>query len=584
MIKYKITYQNPTRQYIPIEAIIPCGKEDEIELQFPAWRPGRYELGNFAKNIHLFKVSDEKGKALNFIKTSKDSWKVSCKKVGNIKVSYSYYAAELNAGSTFMDDRQIYVNPVNCLIYRKELQDKPCELELVLPDNFKLACGASNDGRMIVTKNYHELVDSPFIGSASLQHHTYEVEGMIFNIWFQGDVHPDWNKITTDFERFTRKQLEKFGNFRKKYTGFPADEYHFLYQILAVKAYHGVEHQTSTVIALGPGADLMESIYDDFLGVSSHELYHAWNIKSIRPAEMHPYDYSKENYSRLGYVAEGVTTYMGDLFLCESGVRDFRWYKKELEKLLQRHFDNFGRFNYSVAESSWDTWLDGYSAGAPNRKVSIYTEGALLSFVTDIKIRTNSNNKLSLHDVMRRMYEDFAKKDKGYTEADFEKIVTELAGEDLRSYFASYYYGTHSFEPILTKAFEQIGLEIKMKENPSVSCDILGIKSLVSTGKTVVKQLYPGGSAELGGIMLEDEIVAVNGTAVAENLDHLVRFYAEKELCLTLNRMGRLLDIICPNTNKSYFPAYELHKVKAPSNLQKRIFKSWSGHSWDEID
>ncbi|MBK6527068.1 MAG: hypothetical protein IPG07_16880 [Crocinitomicaceae bacterium] len=104
----------------------------------------------------------------------------------------------------------------------------------------------------------------------------------------------------------------------------------------------------------------MKEGYDDLLGVCSHELYHAWNVKTIRPADMLPYDYSKENYSRLGYVCEGVTTYMGDLFLAEAGVRDFVWYRKELEKLLQKHFDNFGRFNYSVAESSFDTWLDGY--------------------------------------------------------------------------------------------------------------------------------------------------------------------------------------------------------------------------------
>ena len=327
----------------------------------------------------------------------------------------------------------------------------------------------------------------------------------------------------------------------------------------------------------------MGDLYDDFLGVSSHELYHTWNVKALRPAEMYPYDYSKENYSRQGYVTEGVTTYMGDLYLSATLVKDFTWYKKELEKLLQRHFDNFGRFNYSVAESSFDTWLDGYVAGVPNRKVSIYNEGALLAMVSDIKIRTNSNNKTSLHDAMKELFEEFALKSKGYTEKDFQGMIEKYAEEDLEGYFANYYYGTHSFEPILAEALEQVGLQIKMDKNPKQSTNVLGIKCLIEDGKTIVKKTYPGCAADLGGIILDDEIVAVNGFRVNKDIDKWIEYQYGTQIELTLSRMGRLLNITCPNTNKSYFPIYTLEKAKAPSNLQKRIFKKWCGNDWDTI-
>ena len=415
---YKIYFRTPATQYIHIEARIPS-PENTITLQFPMWRPGRYELGNFSKNIHSFEVLNESGKKIAFEKRTKSTWEADSSQTSEVIVRYRYFANELNAGSSFLDDLQLYVNPVNLLIYSKESINNPCTLTLDIPENFKLACGANHKNKVIQCKDYHELVDTPFIASPTLKKHTYVVKGINFNLWFQGDYDFDEEKVLNDFRKFTSYQLNVFEYFEPK-------EYHFLFQILPIKAYHGVEHTTSTVIALGPGNELMNKLYDDFLGVSSHELYHVWNVKAIRPLEMQPYNYAEENYTHLGYVAEGVTTYMGDLILSASGVKDFAWYKLELEKLLQRHFDNFGRFNYSVAESSLDTWLDGYVQGVPHRKVSIYNEGALLALSMDALIREGSGNKASLHDVMNAMNEKFGRTGLGYTANDFFALIASF--------------------------------------------------------------------------------------------------------------------------------------------------------------
>jgi len=575
-MKYTITYENPNTQYIPITMEMDVEKDNFVELQFPTWRPGRYERGEFVKNIHGFKVSNEKGKKIEAFKITKDSWKVNCEDAKSIRVSYKYYASELNAGSTYMDESQLYVNPVNCLIYKAEEQKSSCEVKLVIPESFKIAAGKEFKQNHATFNSYHELVDTPFIASNSLTHLEFTCYKTNFHLWFQGDVKLDEKRIIKDLTAYTKSQIEKFEK-------FPVSDYHYLYQILPINAYHGVEHQTSTVIALGPTYDLMGSLYDDFLGVSSHELYHTWNVKALRPAEMYPYDYSRENYSRQGYVTEGVTTYMGDLYLVESGVKDWKWYKKELEKLLQRHFDNFGRFNYSVAESSFDTWLDGYVAGVPNRKVSIYNEGAILSLVTDAKIRTNSANKASLHHVMKEMYETFALNDKGYTERDFQGVVEKYANENLKDYFANYYYGLHSFEHIVSEALEQLGLVIKMDKNPAFSTNVIGVKCLIEGSKTVVKKLYPGCAADLGGIILDDEIVSINGFKVNKDLDKWVEYFQDDQIELVVSRKGKIINLTCPHTNKSYFPIYKIEKAKAPSNLQKRIFKKWCGTDWDEI-
>lgn len=573
-MKYTIAYDKPNTQYVPIIAEFDVSGMDEVTLQFPVWRPGRYERADFARNIHSFQITAE-GKKIPFKKTTKDQWTLETNDIENITVSYKYYASELNAGSTFMDDRQLYVNQVNCLIYIPEQQDQPCDLKLNIPADFEVACGVPFENNAARFKDYHHLVDSPFIASNQLQHLKFDCKGVTFHLWFMGDAEIG-DKVIPDLERYTASQIEKFGQ-------FPVKEYHYLYQIQNIKAYHGVEHQESTVISLGPSHELMNQLYDDFLGVSSHELYHTWNVKALRPLDWYPYDYSKENYSVLGYVAEGVTTYMGDLFLVESGVKDWHWYKKELEKLMQRHFDNFGRFNYSVAESGFDTWLDGYVPGAPNRKVSIYNEGALLSFMLDARIRTNSNNKSSLHEVMKTLYEAFALTKRGYTAQDFKNVVEQFAGEDLTDFFTNYYYGTHSFETVLSQALEQIGLVMDLKHNKSWTTRMLGSICLVDNGKTVVKKIYPGSSADLGGMILNDEIVFVNGSKVSGDIDKWIEQYQHEQIELIVNRMGRMVELICPHTNKSFFPEYKLAKAKAPSNLQKRIFKKWCGNDWDVI-
>lgn len=581
-MNYNINYYNPAQQYILIEANFNCELNSTLELQFPAWRPGRYELGNFAKNVRNFKIVDQNGRKVAFQKQSKDSWLVSTEEVNEIKVSYSYFSNELNAGSTFIDDTQIYVNPVNCMIYIKDREAEPCSIQLNIPSNFVLVCGATHKDNLIVFADLHEMMDSPFIASANLQHKAYVVFGINFHLWFHGNVALDWERIITDFQKFTKIQLEKFSDRRTRIVGFPVKDYHYLYQIQQVRAYHGVEHKTSTVVSLGPADQLMDKLYDDFLGVSSHELYHVWNIKSIRPTEMYPYDYSKENYSHLGYVAEGVTTYLGDLFLAESNVKDFAWYKKKFEVLLQKHFNNFGRFNYSVAESSWDTWLDGYVKGAPNRKVSIYNEGALLAFAMDMIIRKESENRASIHNVMDKLYKEFALKNKGYTEEDYKTACEFFAGKDLSSFFKNFVHGTQPYESVLVEALEAIGFTLDMEQNPLFSERIIGIKTLKVKNEYLITDIYPGSTAELGGLMLNDQIIAVNDIQVEDDLEKVLEPVFDIPLTLKINRAGRILEKICPNTNRDVYPIYKINKVKIPSHLNKRIFKSWIAFNWED--
>ena len=296
-----------------------------------------------------------------FTKKSKDSWVINTGKSKSVNIKYQYYSNELNAGSTYVSEDMLYVNPVNCFIYTKEHFDSLIEIELDISKNWKIATSLNISERKLAANSFDALFDAPFICSDSLLKKSYTVNGILFNIWFNDLQDVPWKKLIHDFERFTSKQIEDFGE-------FPSKEFHFLIHTPPFKAYHGVEHLNSTVIALGPSYDVFKGLYSELLGVSSHELYHVWNIKSIRPAAMRPYDFRNENYSKLGYIYEGITTYMGDLYLLKSGVFNITEYLNELQVQFQRHFDNPARFYASVGDSSFDTWLDGYVQGAPGKK------------------------------------------------------------------------------------------------------------------------------------------------------------------------------------------------------------------------
>jgi predicted metalloprotease with PDZ domain len=588
-MKYIISYENPHHQYIDIEFVAGNINSNELSVQLPAWRPGRYELGNFAKNIQKWAAFDENGNPLKYIKTSKDCWKVETKGIKELRIKYNYYASELNAGSTYLDDKQLYMNPVNCCLYLPDRIAEECTIELNIPKDYEVATGMKKEkGKAKVegerkteifhTKDYHELADSPFIASNSLQRNMFVLDGVEFYIWFQGECKPAWSKVINDFFIFINEQMLMMKE-------FPVETYHFLFQILPYRFYHGVEHLTSTVIALGPSYNLMKGdLYEDFLGISSHELFHAWNIKTIRPVEMMPYDYTKENYSKLGYVCEGVTTYYGDFLLFRSGGYSEEEYFKTFNERLQKHFDNFGRFNLSVADSSFDSWLDGYVQGIPNRKTSIYDEGCLLAFMADILIRKYSENKNSLDDVMRYLYFEFGKHNKGYSEQDYKKALELTAGNSFDDFFKKYVWGTEYYEELLSETLKYIGCEFQGTPSKKYQESYLGFKIQEQPAPCKVIAVYPGSVADKAGLKQNDEIIAVNNIFVKEGFTEWFEYWMNKKADITVSRVGTLKTISITPTKEVFYKTWSIKKLDNASEAQKQNFNSWSKRSFTPVD
>ena len=565
MINYTISYSNPHRHFVDFEFTTKTNGAKTMQFQLSAWRPGRYELANFSQNIQKWAAFDENNNPLAFKKITKDLWEVDTENAMEVTITYNFYSNQLDAGACYLDEHQLYLNPVHCMFYIVDRIEEEYTLNLEIPENYKIASSMKKDGNTLTVKGYDLLAESPIICSDSLQYGFYDVDGITFHLWFQGECNPDWEKLKKDFVAFTKSQIKHFG-------GFPVDEYHYFFQVTPYRSYHGVEHTKNTVLLLGPGNEIMDKRYEDLLGVCSHELYHTWNIKSIRPVEMYPYDYTQENYFRTGFVAEGVTTYMGDVMLYNSGVFNWESFIKTQNQNLERHLTNYGRFNLSVADSGFDNWLDGYKLGSPDRKTSIYPDAALCMLMIDLEIINNTDGKESLHSVMEELYEDFALKGKGYSEDDFRNICVKFGGLKVAEIFENHIYGTEDYIPTLKTALDVVGLELKEKKNPNLSAQYFGFIAVKENGKVIIKKVEPNSVTDKNGIAPEDEITSVNGKEIKGKLSDILKDckgdvtftikkkFSEKTISLAIGNHYKLLELV---------------RIKKPTEEQLTLRKVW---------
>ena len=571
MLQYRISYEHPNLHWLTLQLIVDQVGEDSTFLQLPAWRPGRYELGNFAKNIRNFSVQDAKGKTLPFHKATKDRWEVPAAGAETLTVTYEYYAGELNAGSTWLDEEQVYINFVNCLLFVEDRPEEGYRVKLDLPKDYQIAGGLEEvEHHVLEAPNFYRLAESPIIASAQLTHWQYEVDGPRFHLWFQGKCYLDEATTLERFKAFTQVQMQMMG-------GFPTDDYHFLYHLLPYRAYHGVEHFNSTVIALGPTDQLREgsALYYDFLGVSSHELFHTWNIIRIRPREMMPYDYTRENYFATGFVAEGITTYYGDLFLVRSGVLTRDEYFLELNKLLQRHFDNFGRFNHSLVDSSWDLWLDGYVPGVPDRKVSIYVKGALVSLILDLELRRCTEGEQSLDTLMQYLWGYFGKKERGYSLPNLQKLVSDLSGNELNDYFDRFIFGIEPLEDALNEALRTVGCQLVRQESARPSERSFGFRTGTGESALVVQKIAPDSPAARG-LSLGDKILAIDGLAPADDSGEGL-LVNRTQVELTVLRQHRVKTLVLEADRENYFSFYTIEQREDATLEEQAAFEAWLG-------
>jgi predicted metalloprotease with PDZ domain len=563
MIHISLSTPHVHRKMVKVRMTFLSSSNNQI-VQLSSWRPGRYEMGNFAKNISHVKAFNTSNEKISAHKIAKDQWQIACGNEEQITFEYFYCAAELNAGSTYVNSQMLYVNPVNCIPFLPGRTDEKYTVE-ILDSYAHLSCGLPHEGNKLFAQNFDELADSPFVASRNIEVLSQEINDVHFYANIFGITNLNFERFWNDVRVYTQLQLNIFGE-------FPVSKYRYLLHFTPYFMHHGVEHNTSTVIVMGHGENFdREEKYNEILAICSHELFHTWNVKTLRPVEMMPYDFTKENYTQLGYVDEGVTTYYGDLCLRRSGIWNNDLWKISLEKWLNTHHRNYGRYSYSVADSSVDTWLDGYTPGVPWRKVSIYNEGALLSMILDIELIAATNGEKSMDDVMHRMYQQFAKKNIGYSVEDYWKTLVDSGLSNANEFKTNIAESAIDYSSYLKNAFDKIGVELIWSPSAIATERLFGFSVDLQMGKSKVTSVCMNSAADMGGLWYGDEILEVDGITVDKNVNFLIEATTTTQLLILRNGVQMELTL----HSKPELPIIQQSHISFPEN--NSLFNYWIG-------
>jgi predicted metalloprotease with PDZ domain len=413
------------------------------EIHLPIWRPGRYQAQYFAKNIATIQTS--RG---SIVKSGLSTWTLDVDSLEPVVLKYRYFADQPDAGGCVSQADLVYINFIACLVFPHRGENRPCEVNITLPGYRATACSLTTYGSNFRAKSYRELVDSPFISGPEMFSHSWKSHGVQFFVQGLGPKQHFSPRLLQAYARFVDYQIQYM-------QGFPGKKYHFLHWICPKPFYHGVEHTASTMMVMGPED---RDSYDDLIGLASHELFHVWNVATIRPKELLPYDYTKQVIFDTGWVIEGITTYLGDWFLWASGVVTAEEYVGMLLGNLKLHFERDGASKQSLVESSIDLWLDGYGQALPGKRVSIYFKGALVALALDLMIRQKFNHQRSLQDVLLAMKATFKK---GYTRADFYALVEKVYESSLSDFWKIWVEGNEPLGKRIGDLMAFVGLEFE---------------------------------------------------------------------------------------------------------------------------
>lgn len=538
--RYTLQWDKPNTHTYRITLETPPQNADFTDIQSALWRPGRYITQDFAAAIWDVSAKDGAGTILKVQKINKNTWRVFHAKTDKIVVKYAYYADNDDAGSSYYVEGQVYFNPANCFMYIPNQWDTPVELTIPdLPSNWKVATALNptKDPHLYTATSFHEFADSPTVFADKMKILSFQAKGTKFYLYFQGDYKGNVDvdsALVRQIRKIVVQQAAVFG-------GFPFKTYHFIYRLLDYDMRHAVEHSNSASFVLPARVTESEkSIVGGVCGITSHEFWHAWNVKRIRPAALVPYNYSVEQYTGLHWFTEGVTDYYSTLAMIRAGVISREDGLKSFANSFQSLDNTYAYSVISPEVSSFDSWLAPSPYAHPLHGTSYYPSGQRLGFLIDIMMRKITKDKKSLDDVFRYLNTEYAEKGLGVPEDGVQKALELISGTSWQDFFDNY---IHNSRPIdYEKIMEGTGLALTIKENNNTTWEKLGITQYEKIEQGwFIKRINPSGDAYQAGLGTGDLIFTVNGkdpSEINEN-DFFKSLQKGKEITLTyINQEG----------------------------------------------
>jgi len=567
------------RVKIPANLQVPS----ESDLVMPVWTPGSYLIREFERHVQDF-AAESDGRALEWTKTDKNTWRVKTGGARQWRVTYRVYANELTVRTSELNSDHAFWNNATLLMYPAGYLNAPSTLRVVAPSGWKIATGlpaAPGQLNTFQAENFDILYDSPFEVS-NFKELDFQVRGVAHRIVIDGEGNYDPVRLRNDVQKIVAAETAMFGD-------IPYRDYTFILHLRSNTG-GGLEHLNSTALGFRRFNFSTEKGYQSFLSLVAHEFFHLWNVKRIRPDALGPFDYTKENYTRMLWVAEGITEYYGQLMVRRAGLISDQIYLKHLAQQIQDFQETPGRKVMSAEEASFDSWIKFYrpDENSVNSQISYYDKGELLGLLLDLDIRRRTNNAKSLDDVMRYLYTEFFEKGRNYTPADFQKACELAAGANLDDFFARYVRGKDDLVTIYNERFagaglrlEQAGLAVGFPQGVGVDFSMKGylgadLDEKATGDYIVIKSVRAGSPAYEQGLNAKDQVIALDGARVdRETFEALI---AAKRPGDTVRIMVfrfddvRTFDIKLGRREDAPYRIVPLGQV---TDQQKRIYQVW---------
>jgi len=543
-IRYTLSFPAPQTHYVEVEATVPTRGRPQIELEMAVWTPGSYLVREYSRHVEDVRA-EAGGKARLVEKTAKNRWRVQTSSAPVVTVHYRVYGREMSVRTNFIEADFALINGApTFLTLADDTAPRPHEVTLALPAGWKttmtgLPATASGVAHQYRAADFDTLVDSPIVaGNPAV--HEFTVKGkphFLVNVG-EGGVW-DGPRSAADVQKIVEAQAAFWDE-------LPYDKYVFLN--LITEGSGGLEHKNSTVLMTSRWRTRVRKGYVDWLSLVSHEFFHVWNIKRLRPVELGPFEYARENYTKTLWVAEGITSYYGDLLAARAGVITADEYLGELSTMIADLQTTPGRRTQSVEDASFDAWIRYYrpDENTPNSTISYYSKGGVIGFLLDLEIRKATNNARSLDDLMRQAYARYSGA-KGFTSAEFRALASEVAGTDLSAWFSK---ALDSTDELTYDNLSWLGVRFRpesasTKAWTGLTMAMPGATLKNDNGRLVVVQVRRGTPVFDAGVNAEDEILAIGGYRVRPDQweTRLDAFKSGEKVPLLVARRERLLTL-----------------------------------------
>lgn len=569
-ITYTLRFPDAPRHYVDVEASFPAAGQKRIELMMAVWTPGSYLVREYARHVEGLEVVRPSGVAAP-IKTRKNRWAIDTGGASRVVVRYRVYGREMTVRTNWIESRfALLQGPATYLTLVGGLH-RPHQVTLDLPAAWTRAMSGlpEMDGRphTFEAADYDTLVDGPIV-AGDLEVYEFTRSGKPHYL-VNANEGGSWDgaRAIGDVDRIVAEHEKLWGS-------LPYDKYVFVNMI--TEASGGLEHRNSSVLMTSRWAMGTRQAYVGWLNLVSHEFFHVWNVKRLRPAALGPFDYENENYTPSLWVSEGFTSYYGDLLVRRAGLSSDAEFFGALSSDIRGLETTPGRLVQPVTQSSYDAWIKQYrpDENSANTSVSYYAKGQVIAVLLDARIRLATNGQRSLDDVMRLAFARYAGT-KGFTEAAFRSVITEVGGSELADVLARALDTTQplEYQPLL----DAYGLQFVPAESLATR-GWLGITTRNDGGRLVVTQVRRDGPGAAAGVNVDDEILAIGDYRVrADQWDRRLDQYPPTTQAMLL--VARRDELMRLEVTFGQEPgnAWRLAPRVAPSTAQLATRAAWLG-------